>query len=120
MMEASRVLGWLQGGSPGRPCLLAAGSYRVLGSPVTPAVWPFRLGLVLEVVCVCGGEVGFPSVCLHVSPSVLLVLNSLGQPSVHPEHPLSSKVSRLPSAEVLMGGGGEILQEAGPTNALHV
>lgn len=40
--------------------------------------------------------------------------------SVHPEHPLSSKVSRLPSAEVLMGGGGEILQEAGPTNALHV
>ena len=69
---------------------------------------------------VCGGKVGVPDVCLHASPSVLLVLNSLGQPSVHPEHPVSSEVSRLPSAEVLTGGGGEILQEAGPANALHV
>lgn len=62
----------------------------------------------------CGGEVSVPDVCLHASSSGLLLLNSLGWPSVHPEHPLSSEVSRLPSAEVLTGGGGEILQEAGP------
>ena len=44
----------------------------------------------------CGGKVDVPDVCFHASPSALLVLNSLGQPSVHPEHPVSSEVSRLP------------------------
>lgn len=78
MMEASRVLGWLQGRSPGRLCLLAAGSCSLGVTSDPPTIWPFKLGLVLEVVCVCGREVSVPDVCLHASSSGLLLLNSLG------------------------------------------
>ena len=58
-----------------------AGSRELQSLGVTsdpPPIWPFKLGLVLEVVCVCGREVSVPDVCLHASSSGLLLLNSLG------------------------------------------